>query len=167
MRRWRRSRLDSLTGLLGRRSLRGRFAEIAEQAALTDAWVCALGCELDGSADEAAIREAAEVLRGQLRSFELLYRLRGGVFLVLLPGLTVGEGRDVADRAWAALREASLHNSMGVAAARGAEVTRTALLGATADALAAARRHGGDRVVTYGDDGETRLAGDQARRRAA
>ena len=166
MLRWRRSRLDPLTGLLGRRSLRGRFAEIAEQSALTEAWVSVLTCDLDAP-DDAALRETAEVLRGQLRSFELLYRLRGGAFLVVLPGLTLGEGRDVADRACAALRDAGLSASLGVAAARGAQVRRDPLLAAARTALAEARLRGGDRVVTYGDEGETRLAGDQARRRAA
>ena len=43
------------------------------------------------------------MLRKQLRSFELIYRLGGEEFLIVLAGTTVGEGRDVAERARVAL----------------------------------------------------------------
>ena len=106
------SALDPLTGLLNRTSLPARFAEIAEQAALADNPVCVVVCDLDGfkaindehghDRGDAVLREAALLLRRQLRSFELVYRLGGEEFLLVLPGLTLGEGRDVAERTRAA-----------------------------------------------------------------
>jgi diguanylate cyclase (GGDEF)-like protein len=174
--------LDPLTGLLNRKSLLERFEEIAQQAALTDAWVCVLACDLDhfkrvndahghGRGDE-VLKDAAHVLRKQLRSFELLYRLGGEEFLVVLPGLTLGEGRDVAERARIALEDArpgglALTASMGVAAAHGTEVAYDDLFRAADRALYEAKRSGRNRVVASGDMVETQLAGDQARRRAA
>jgi diguanylate cyclase (GGDEF)-like protein len=174
--------LDPLTGLLNRKSLLERFAEIAQQAMVTEAWVCMLACDLDhfkrvndahghGRGDD-VLKDAAYVLRRQLRSFELLYRLGGEEFLVVLPGLTLGEGRDVAERARVALEDArpgglTLTASMGVAAARGADVAYDTLFRAADLALYEAKRTGRNRVVAFGDGAETRLAGDQARRRAA
>jgi diguanylate cyclase (GGDEF)-like protein len=174
--------LDPLTGLLNRKSLIDRFQEIAEQAAVTDAWVCVLACDLDHFKDvndahghergDQALRDAAYLLRKQLRSFELLYRLGGEEFLAVLPGLTLGEGRDVAERARAALEAArpaglTLTASMGVAAARGAEVSYDTLFRSADAALYEAKRHGRNRVVAFGDESETRLADGRARRRAA
>jgi diguanylate cyclase (GGDEF)-like protein len=173
--------LDPLTGLLNRKSLIDRFQEIAEQAALTDAWVCVLACDLDRfkavndahghERGDQVLRDAAYVLRKQLRSFELLYRLGGEEFLVVLPGLTLGEGRDVAERARAALEAAqpgglALTASMGVAAARGAEVSYDTLFRAADAALYEAKRSGRNRVVAVGDE-VTQLAAGRARRRAA
>jgi diguanylate cyclase (GGDEF)-like protein len=173
--------LDPLTGLLNRKSLIDRFQEIAEQAALTDAWVCVLACDLDRFKEvndahghergDQVLRDAAYVLRKQLRSFELLYRLGGEEFLAVLPGLTLGEGRDVAERARAALEATrpaglTLTASMGVAAARGAEVNYDTLFRAADAALYEAKREGRNRVVVVGE-AETRLAAGLARRRAA
>jgi diguanylate cyclase (GGDEF)-like protein len=173
--------LDPLTGLLNRKSLIDRFQEIAEQAALTDQWVCVLACDLDHfkavndvhghERGDQALRDAAYVLRKQLRSFELLYRLGGEEFLVVLPGLTLGEGRDVADRARTALEEAHpaglrLTASMGVAAACGADVSYDTLFRSADAALYEAKRGGRNRVVAFGDD-VTRLAAGLARRKAA
>jgi diguanylate cyclase (GGDEF)-like protein len=174
--------LDPLTGLLNRKSLLERFEEIAQQAALTDAWVCVLACDLDhfkrvndayghGRGDE-VLKDAAHVLRKQLRSFELLYRLGGEEFLVVLPGLSLGGGRDVAERARTALEDAhpgglALTASMGVAAARGTHVAYDALFRAADRALYEAKRGGRNRVVASGETIEAQLADDQARRRAA
>jgi diguanylate cyclase (GGDEF)-like protein len=174
--------LDPLTGLLNRKSLKPRFAEIAQQAAQTGAWVCVLACDLDRfkaindryghDRGDTVLREAAHVLRGQLRSFELIYRLGGEEFLVVLPGTTPGEGKDVAERALAALEGARpgdvpLTASMGIAAARGDDVAYEALFRDADAALYEAKRTGRNRVVAFGDDAQTRVAGDQARRRAA
>lgn len=84
--------LDSLTGLLNRKALASRFEEIAQQAAVTGSPVCLLVCDLDRfkaindlhghERGDAVLRQVAEVLRTQLRSFELVYRLGGEEFLV-------------------------------------------------------------------------------------
>jgi diguanylate cyclase (GGDEF)-like protein len=95
--------------LLNRTSLETRFAEIAEQAAQTGESVCVLVCDLDRfkavndryghERGDAVLKDAAYLLRKQLRSFELIYRLGGEEFLIVLAGTTLGEGRDVAERA--------------------------------------------------------------------
>ncbi len=176
------SALDPLTGLLNRTSLTARFAEIAEQAALADNPVCVVVCDLDGfkaindehghDRGDAVLREAALLLRRQLRSFELIYRLGGEEFLLVLPGLTLGEGRDVAERTRAAFEAEqpgglAVTASMGVAAARGEDIAYKPLFRAADAALYEAKRSGRNRVVVVGDEGEVRVAGTPARRRAA
>ena len=174
--------LDPLTGLLNRTSLQARFAEIAQQAAQTGDSVCVLVCDLDRfkavndryghERGDDVLKEAALVLRKQLRAFELVYRFGGEEFLVVLPGTTLGEGHDVAERARAALAGARPGDlpvtiSIGVAAARGEDVAYESLFRAADAALYEAKRGGRDRVVAFGDASDVRLAGAQARRRAA
>jgi diguanylate cyclase (GGDEF)-like protein len=176
------SALDPLTGLLNRTSLPARFAEIAEQAALADDPVCVVVCDLDGfkaindehghDRGDCVLKDAALLLRKQLRSFELIYRLGGEEFLLVLPGLTLAEGRDVAERARTAFEEErpgglAVTASLGVAAARGEDVAYQPLFRAADAALYEAKRSGRNRVVVVGDEGEVRVAGTQARRRAA
>jgi diguanylate cyclase (GGDEF)-like protein len=127
--------LDPLTGLLNRNTLSGRFEEIAQQAALTGAPICLVTCDLDRfkqvndlhghDRGDAVLKDAAYVLRKQLRSFELVYRLGGEEFLIVLPGCSLHEGRAVAERVRAGLFEArpgglAVTASFGVAAAAGA-----------------------------------------------
>jgi len=176
------SALDPLTGLLNRTSLPARFAEIAEQAALAGDPVCVVVCDLDGfkavndehghERGDCVLRDAALLLRRQLRSFELIYRLGGEEFLLVLPGLTLAEGRDVAERARAAIENdrpggLAVTASMGVAAAHGAGVAYQPLFRAADAALYEAKRSGRNVVVVVGDEGEVRIAGAPARRRAA
>ena len=168
------SALDPLTGLLNRTSLPARFAEIAEQAALAGDPVCVVVCDLDGfkavndehghDRGDDVLKDAALLLRKQLRSFELIYRLGGEEFLLVLPGLTLAEGRDVAERARAAFEETRLGGlhvtaSMGVAAADGDDVAYQPLFRAADAALYEAKRSGRNRVVVVGDEGEVRLRG--------
>jgi diguanylate cyclase (GGDEF)-like protein len=174
--------LDPLTGLLNRTSLEARFDEIAEQAAQTGDAVCVLVCDLDRfkavndryghERGDEVLKDAALVLRRQLRAFELVYRLGGEEFLVVLPGTTLGEGRDVAERARAALAGARpgdlpVTMSVGVAAARGEDVDYEALFRGADAALYEAKNAGRDRVVAYGDTSDVTIAGAHARRRAA
>ena len=100
--------LDPLTGLLNRKALASRFDEIAQQAALTGAPVCLIACDLDHfkqvndahghERGDAVLKDAAYVLRKHLRSFELVYRLGGEEFLIVLPGVGLAEGRAIAER---------------------------------------------------------------------
>ncbi len=88
--------LDPLTGLLNRHALAPRFVEISMQARLTRQPVCLLLCDVDNfkaindqhghDCGDAVLRDVAYALRKHLRSFELVYRLGGEEFLVVLPG---------------------------------------------------------------------------------
>lgn len=154
--------LDPLTGLLNRHALGPRFVELSLQARVTRQPVCLLLCDVDNfkavndqrghDCGDAALRDLAYTLRKQLRSFELVYRLGGEEFLVVLPGLDLSAGRDVAERLRSAVQR-STHGgvpitvSIGVSAAHGAAVDYDALFKAADTALYAAKRAGRNRTV--------------------
>lgn len=165
------SALDPLTGLLSRRTLHERFAEIAEQARASRQSVCLLLVDLDGfkalndvrghQAGDDALRAAAGAMRSQLRSFELAYRLGGDELLVVLPGASASDGARLAERLRAALARAlpdGTTASVGVAHARGEAVALDALYEAADVAMYAAKRDGGDRIAVAGDDRPAVLA---------
>jgi diguanylate cyclase (GGDEF)-like protein len=157
-----RAVLDPLTGLLNRASLDSRAAEIEQQARLTSGSVSVVILDLDrfkGVNDEyghergdTVLRDAAYEIRKTLRSFELVYRIGGEEFLVLLPGVNLEEGLDIAERARTAVALArpgdlELTLSAGVATAAGADVRYSQLFRAADGALLRAKREGRDRVV--------------------
>jgi diguanylate cyclase (GGDEF)-like protein len=155
------SALDPLTGLLNRKSLEGRFAELAEQAELSGAPVALLALDLDRFKDindthghargDIVLRQVAGAIREQLRSFELAYRLGGEEFLVVLPGVDARRAAEVAER----LRQRIEHLrpdslavtvSIGVSAARGDGVTFDGLFRQADVALYGAKSAGRNRV---------------------
>jgi diguanylate cyclase (GGDEF)-like protein len=159
------STLDQLTGLLNRRALAPRFAEIAEQAALTDQPVSVVLADLDHfkaindehghGVGDAVLRDVAYALRRTLRTFELLYRLGGEEFALLLPGASEDDAARIAEGLRLAveeLRTAGLRTtcSFGVATARGTEVELEALFARADAALYAAKRGGRNRVERDG-----------------
>jgi diguanylate cyclase (GGDEF)-like protein len=159
--------LDPLTGLLNRKALAGRFDELAQQAALTGAPVCVIAGDLDHFKDvndehghargDAVLKDTAYVLRKSLRSFELVYRLGGEEFLIVLPGVAPAEGRAIAERVRAGVEEArpgglDVTISLGVAAAQG-DLAFEPLFRAADAALYAAKRGGRNLVVADGDAG--------------
>jgi diguanylate cyclase (GGDEF)-like protein len=157
------STLDQLTGLLNRRAFDLRFAEIAQQAAISGQPVSVVLADIDRfktvndehghAVGDAVLRDIAHVLRGSLRSFELLYRFGGEEFLLLLPGAH----EDAAARIAATLRTAvegrrpaglPVTASFGVATATGDDFPT---LVARADAaLYAAKAAGRNRVERDG-----------------
>jgi diguanylate cyclase (GGDEF)-like protein len=159
--------LDPLTGLLNRKALAGRFEEIAQQAVLTGAPICLIACDLDNfkrvndshghARGDAVLKDAAYVMRKQLRSFELIYRLGGEEFLIVLPGVSMPEGLAIADRVRAGIADAypaglEITASFGVAGAAGGEAEFETLFRAADDALYEAKRAGRNRVVAAGYD---------------
>lgn len=155
------STLDQLTGLLNRRALEPRFAEIAEQAALTGDPVSLVMADLDRfksindkhghSVGDAVLRDVAYSLRRGLRTFELLYRLGGEEFLLLLPGTPGDRPADIAERlrsSFAELHPAGLQVtcSFGVATAAGQEVAFAPLIAEADATLYEAKRLGRNRV---------------------
>jgi len=185
LRQRRASALDPLTGLLNRRSLPDRFAELAEQARLTGEPICLIVLDVDhfkrvndehGHArGDTVLREIAAALRGELRSFELAYRLGGEEFLVVLPAVDAEHGTGVAERLRGRLAElrpdgVPITISLGVSAGSGDELAFGPLFDAADRALYAAKAAGRDRVCTAGADGggaaPTAPAGDALAQRA-
>lgn len=153
--------LDPLTGLLNRHALVPRFNELSQQARLTGQPVCLLLCDVDGfkhindefghDRGDAVLRDVAYALRKRLRSFELVYRLGGEEFLVVVPGIDAAGGHQLAERLRGAVAEArptGIHTtiSLGVSAASGHEVDYKPMFKAADEALYEAKRGGRNRV---------------------
>lgn len=155
--------LDPLTGLLNRHALAPRFNELFQQARLTGQPICLLLCDVDGfkcindefghDRGDAVLRDIAYVLRKRLRSFELVYRLGGEEFLIVLPGVDLAGGRQLAERLRVAVAEAKPTGiattiSLGVSAASGDSAAYEPLFKAADQALYVAKRAGRNRVST-------------------
>ena len=125
--------LDPLTGLLNRHALVPRFVEISLQARLTGQPVSLVLCDVDGFKEindehghdrgDAVLRDIAYELRKRLRSFELVYRLGGEEFLIVLPGIGLEGGVVTAERLREAVEQARPKDipvtiSLGVSSAR-------------------------------------------------
>jgi diguanylate cyclase (GGDEF)-like protein len=136
--------------------------EISHQARLTGQAVCLVLCDVDSFKEvndehghdrgDAVLRDIAYELRKRLRSFELVYRLGGEEFLTVLPGINLQEGEEVAERLREAVEQARptdipITISLGVSAARGAQVDYDTLFKAADEALYEAKRTGRNRVV--------------------
>ena len=158
------STLDQLTGLLNRRALEPRFAEIAEQAALTDQPVSVVLADLDHfkainddhghGVGDAVLRDVAYAMRRSLRTFELLYRLGGEEFALLLPGAAEDDAAGIAESLRVAVEELETAGlqvtcSFGVATARGDSIELDRLVGHADAALYAAKRGGRNRVERH------------------
>lgn len=154
--------IDPLTGLLNRNALAARFAEVADQAAISDAWVSVIECDLDGfkrindlyghDRGDAVLQDIAFALRRNLRSFELVYRLGGEEFLIVLPGGGSTEGSAAAERIRREIERAEpgglpVTASLGVVAAQGSAVKFDEMFRRADEALYAAKRAGRNRVV--------------------
>jgi diguanylate cyclase (GGDEF)-like protein len=154
--------LDPLTGLLNRHSLVPRFVEISQQARITGQPVSAVLCDVDGfkaindehghDRGDAVLRDIAYELRKRLRSFELVYRLGGEEFLIVLPGIGLEGGKVTAERLREAVEQAQPTDipvtiSLGVSSASGAAVDYDELFRAADSALYEAKRAGRNRVV--------------------
>jgi diguanylate cyclase (GGDEF)-like protein len=165
--------LDPLTGLLNRKALEGRALELAQQAHLTGASVALVACDLDNFKNvndthghdrgDAVLRSFAYQMRKVLRSFELVYRLGGEEFLIILPGAGLEEGRMVAERLRKTIEEArpggiDLTASFGVSAAAGKHVVYERLFKAADKALYEAKGSGRNRVMSAEHPGAEPLA---------
>ena len=155
------STLDQLTGLLNRRALEPRFAEIAEQAALTDQPVSVVLADLDHfksindthghAVGDAVLRDVAYAMRRAL-----LYRLGGEEFALLLPGAAEDDAARIAEGLRVAIEGLEIGDlrvtcSFGVATARGQGIELGRLVGGADAALYAAKRGGRNRVECHDD----------------
>jgi diguanylate cyclase (GGDEF)-like protein len=163
--------LDPLTGLLNRHALLPRFIELSHQARLADHPVCMLLCDVDGfkaindehghDRGDAVLRDIAYELRKRLRSFELIYRLGGEEFLIILPGVGGASGHQIAERLRACIEQArptGIHTtiSLGLSAGCGSEVEYESLFKAADEALYEAKRAGRNRVECAAGSADTR-----------
>ena len=159
--------LDPLTGLLNRKALDSRFKELEQQARQSEASVCVIAVDLDHfkaindahghPCGDEVLRDVTYEMRKCLRSFELMYRIGGDEFLIVLPGADVPEGVGVAERlrqAVAARKPVDLDVtvSVGVGAACGAEVSYDGLVAAADRALYEAKESGRNRVRADGHE---------------
>ena len=100
--------IDPLTGMLNRKALEGRVAELRQQSEITAAPIGLIVIDIDhfkqvndtvGHAiGDAVLTDVAYIIRKDLRAFELAYRLGGEEFLVLLPGADEGQTVHLAKR---------------------------------------------------------------------
>ncbi|WP_445148881.1 GGDEF domain-containing protein [Baekduia sp. Peel2402] len=154
--------MDPLTQMLNRKALVTRAAELAQQTALTKRPVGVVVGDLDHfknvndtaghQVGDAVLRDVAFRWRLSLRAYEMAYRLGGEEFLVLLPGATVDEAEEVAERLRTAIGAAPIAGqkvtmSFGVAAStEGTAFDFDALYEEADLALYRAKRGGRDRV---------------------
>jgi diguanylate cyclase (GGDEF)-like protein len=100
--------IDQLTGMLNRHSLADRTVELAHQAERTGQPVGLVVGDLDHfklvndsyghATGDAVLRDVAELLRRNLRAFDIAYRIGGEEFLVLLPGADHEQTAEMAER---------------------------------------------------------------------
>jgi diguanylate cyclase (GGDEF)-like protein len=158
--------MDALTGLLNRSALSQRLAELEQQAGQhADASLGLLVADIDHFkavndehghlVGDVVLRDTAYVMRKTLRAFDLIYRVGGEEFVVLLPGADLAKTVEIGER----LREAvavgpdggvRVTLSLGAAAACGPHATYRTLFAAADDALYRAKRGGRDRVEAAG-----------------
>jgi diguanylate cyclase (GGDEF)-like protein len=161
------STLDQLTGLLNRRSLEQRLAEVSQQAAMTGQPVSFVTADLDHfkrvndkwghAVGDLVLAQTADAMRSVLRTFELLYRIGGEEFLLVLPGADEREALRIAESLRVAVEQAEpggLHVtcSFGVATSHGARVTFASLQKAADHGLYCAKRAGRNRVELFGPE---------------
>jgi diguanylate cyclase (GGDEF)-like protein len=155
--------IDPLTGMLNRNALIRRASELEEQSRVANEPVAMVVGDLDDfkrindtlghQAGDAVLAQVAYALRKHLRAFDLVYRFGGDEFLVLIPGGTVDDAREIAGELCRAIATAEFEGermtmSVGVSATAPGERFDYETQFERADAaLYAAKHDGRDRVV--------------------
>jgi diguanylate cyclase (GGDEF)-like protein len=161
-----RAEIDGLTGALTRSGGETRLQSMVADARADGAWLALAFVDLDNlkqvndryrhDAGDAALRLFADRVGTMLPSDAALARWGGDEFLLLLPHQDADAAAALCDAIAARLREAplvhrehriELRASIGVAAARGADVDLGALLAQADAALYRAKRGGRDQVA--------------------
>lgn len=170
------SATDPLTGLLNRRSFDRRFTAAVTDAQRESLPLSVMLLDLDRfkqvnddhghAVGDRALMRFAELLLSQSRASDLVARVGGEEFAVVLPGATLGQAVRRAEQfanAWRVDRSIdglALTVSIGVAdLASEADTTGTLLMRADA-AVYRAKAEGRDRVVLAEDGGVLRTAGE-------
>jgi diguanylate cyclase (GGDEF)-like protein len=161
-----RALLDPLTAMLNRTALAGRVDELAQQSAITGEPVGMVLADIDHfkavndhhghAVGDAVLRHVAYTIRGQLRAFDLAYRIGGEEFLLLLPGASAGETAGLAEQIRTAIEGESIADvsvtvSCGVAGSpTGSAFDYDAVFRACDGALYKAKGGGRNRVQAMG-----------------
>ncbi len=172
--------LDPLTGLLNRAKLDERFEEVRQVAVARERTVGLLLCDLDhfklvndhhghARGDAVLVATAAE-LRRVLADHELIYRLGGEEFAVVLPDTDVAAATACGELVRSAIVAArpggvDVTTSVGVAVGDPAALDYSTLFAAADSALYRAKHAGRNRVVagTLGDANLRAIPGDDRR----
>lgn len=159
---------DDLTGLLNRRAFFARARAIVALARRYGHPVAVALVDIDRfksindrfghAAGDEALREVAEALRREARASDVVARMGGDEFVVLMPMTALGGARVFAERLRRRLAMETtrpLSVSIGLASAQGERIDVEALLVEADRMLLAAKRAGRDRVYPppEGDDG--------------
>ncbi|HEY8605830.1 MAG TPA: diguanylate cyclase [Noviherbaspirillum sp.] len=164
----RSTRLDGLTGLLNHTAAKSRLSALMEEAeahaALTVAMIDidhfkSINDTYGHPVGDQVIRGLAWLLKGRLRSVDLIGRYGGEEFIVALPGVTLDQAVPVIDRIRADFAElphahpgGALHASFSAGLASFPMVHTAARLTEAADnALLEAKRMGRNRVEKFRD----------------
>ncbi|HMD56489.1 MAG TPA: GGDEF domain-containing protein [Solirubrobacteraceae bacterium] len=160
------SLVDPLTGVLNRLALTRRLEELRAQAAVGEGRLCVIAGDVDHfkeindthghDAGDAVLREIASALRTNLRAFPLLYRTGGEEFVAVLPGLSRGEGEQIAQRLRGVIERTCPNDirvtmSFGVASSAGLGLDPDAVLTVADRCLYQAKEGGRNRVVTHAE----------------
>src|SRR3954452_12770647 len=150
---------DPLTGVHNRLALRRRVDELQAQRAALAVVVLdidhfkAVNDTYGHQRGDTVLQAVADEMRSALREGELVYRLGGEEFLVLLPGVGEGEAAQLAERLRAAIgaaRPGGLDVTVSLGVSAGADAEDYGTLFERADAaLHEAKRSGRDRVVAH------------------
>jgi two-component system cell cycle response regulator len=160
---------DPLTGLSNRRHLEGHLTVLVERARSSGQPLSVLMADIDHfksvndayghAAGDAVLREFAQRLRRNVRAVDLVCRLGGEEFIIVMPNTSEELARDVGQRVCACIAEeafqidqstrAGVTASVGLATLDAAEVEADALLRRADQALYRAKRAGRNRVVAH------------------
>jgi len=102
------ARTDELTGLFNRRGLNAFLEELVEQSKSRDTQLGLIMLDLDNfkqvndnfghDRGDAVLQKVAEILRNEIRHSDVAGRRGGDEFVILLPGITVERGLEVAEK---------------------------------------------------------------------
>jgi diguanylate cyclase (GGDEF)-like protein len=155
------SQFDALTGLPNRRGMEAGFEEQRAKARTAGQSLAFLLCDLDlfksindrhgHQRGDDVLRDAGDAIRRCLRPTEIVYRVGGEEFLVLLADCDLERALPVGERVRQAVESArpgglSVTASVGVAAATGDEIDYDELFSEADRALYEAKRAGRNRV---------------------